>query len=114
LEIEDDLGSAQVKSSLPPLEPTSAPLDAASTQSLKDPAVLASVKVNMDPLDRSVVPTRVAPTSVSSEFIAKPSSDSINNSSFPPVGSRVLAMKNKAAVSSNPPLNLQSLNGQLF
>lgn len=105
MEIEDDLGSAQIKSSLLPLEQTSTPLDATSTQSLslKDPAVLTSDKGNID--DRSVI---------SSEFIAKPSSDPINNSPFPPVGSRVLAMKNKAAVSPNPPLNLQSLNGQPF
>jgi hypothetical protein len=43
--------------------------------------------------------------------VAKPASEPVGTA-FPPVGSRVLAMRDKTAATVNPTPNLQSLNRQ--
>lgn len=78
----------------------------------KDPAVLTSVKVNQDSLhDRVIGPAR-APIAESNSVAATNSPSELGGSAFPPVGSRVLAMKNKATSAVNPASGLQGLNGQ--
>jgi len=80
---------------------------------LKDPAVLTSVKVNQDSLhDRVIGPARASPIAEFTSTAATNNPSELGGAAFPPVGSRVLAMKNTAAAAVNPVTNLHGLNGQ--
>lgn len=108
-----DVPSVQSKPSLTSLS-SSASVQASPIPpfSLEDPAVLSSVKHIPDSLHERVIgPARVSPVAEYTTGAAtKPSSEL--TAAFPPVGSRVLAMKNKTAGTVNPTSNVQSLNGQ--
>lgn len=100
--------SLQSKISLPSLNSPST-----SSAKLKDPAILSSIKVNSDSHPERIVGRH--PSTVSPDFTAgKPPAEPTGNAAFPPIGSRVLAMKNKTGLTTNAPLNLQNLNGACF
>lgn len=101
-----NLTTVQSKSSLSSL-PSSASIHASPIPpfSLKDPAVLTSVKLNQD-----LLPDRESPIPEATNVtVPKPPSEL---ATFPPVGSRVLAMKNRTAANANSTSNLQTLNGE--
>lgn len=111
---KDDLNngptSAQSKTPLPSLDSPST----SSVQSLglKDPAILSSVKGNSDSLQERFVGHRSTVSPDLTIGAGKSSVEIAGNTAFPAIGSRVLAMKNKAGLPQNIPINIQNLNGR--